>query len=80
MAHRVQVTLWVQLSAVADADRDRTFFFSGIIAAAIGGVIAQALGYQGVFIISLAIALVSIAIVAREFDRTRRTQLTPQIE
>ncbi|WP_172192546.1 hypothetical protein [Microcoleus asticus] len=50
-----------------------------MVAAAIGGVIAQAIGDRGVFIICIAIDLIRIAIVTREFDRTRRNQLTPEI-
>ena len=85
MAVTVLYTIMMDKSRLETAGTEYTLqssttFFAGIIAAALGGIIAQAIGYQGVFIISIAIALLSIAIVAREFDRTRRTQLTPEIE
>ncbi|MHC5831601.1 MAG: hypothetical protein ACYT04_90445, partial [Nostoc sp.] len=55
--------------------------FSGIAAAAISGVIAEAFRYRGVFAISVAIAVLGVAIIAIAFDDTRSTHdsaLTPQ--
>lgn len=55
--------------------------FSGIAAAAISGIVAEAFGYRGVFAVSVAIALLGVAIIAIAFDDTRSTQdsaLTPQ--
>ncbi len=54
--------------------------FSGIVAAAISGLVAEAFGYGGAFTISIAITLISVVIIAIAFDDTRSTQkaLTPQ--
>jgi len=50
--------------------------FSGIVAAATSGIIAEAFGYQGVFAISVAIAVFGVGVIGIAFDDTRT--LTPQ--
>ncbi|MEG4208203.1 MFS transporter [Microcoleus sp. Pol7_A1] len=85
MAVTVLYTIMMDNSRLETAGTEYTLqssttFFAGIIAAALGGIIAQAIGYKGVFIISIAIALLSIAIVARAFNDTTSTQLTPGIK
>ena len=44
-----------------------------IVAAAVSGVIAKVIGYQGVFGLSLAIAIVSVLIIAKVSSFTERT-------
>jgi MFS family permease len=50
--------------------------FSGIVAAATSGIIAEAFGYRGVFAISVAIAVFGVGVIGIAFDDTRT--LTPQ--
>ncbi|NJR74115.1 MAG: hypothetical protein HC773_11560 [Scytonema sp. CRU_2_7] len=43
-------------------------FVGSLIAGAMSGFIAKAIGYQGAFAFSAAIALVSVAVIVKTFD------------
>ncbi len=47
--------------------------FGSIVAAALSGVVAKAIGYQGVFGLSLAIAIISVLMIAKVSNFTERT-------
>lgn len=51
-------------------------FVGSLIAGGLSGFIAKAIGYQGVFAISVAITVVSVIIVAAVFDRTNLSKLS----
>ncbi|MEH1768434.1 MAG: MFS transporter [Nostoc sp.] len=79
MASTTISTIMMDKSELATAGTDYSIqgsvaSFSGIAAAAISGVIAEALGYRGVFAISVAIAVLGVAIIAIAFNDTRSTQ------
>lgn len=86
MATTATYTIMMDKSELETAGTDYTIqnsiaSFSTIGAATISGVIADALGYRGVFAISAAISLIGVAIIAIAFDDTRSTQdsaFTPQ--
>lgn len=79
MAATVLYTIMMDKSRLEVAGTEYTLqssisFFFGIISAAIGGIIAQAIGYQGVFAIAIAISLLSIAIVAKTFNPFQKAE------
>lgn len=76
-------TVMMDKSELETAGTDYTvqtsvIYLGGIVPAAISGVIAEVIGYQGVFAISITLFLVSIALIARTFDDTRSTQRLPR--
>ncbi|MCL1471396.1 MFS transporter [Argonema antarcticum] len=80
MAATVLYTIMMDKSRLEAAGTDYTLqssttFFFGIITAAIGGVIAQALGYRGVFVVAITITLIGITLVAKTFNPDRPASL-----
>lgn len=85
MATTALFTVMMDKSQVSTAGTDYTIqssivFFSGMVAAVISGMIAQAVGYLGLFGISMGIALVSILAVAAFFHKTKASQFRPSKE
>jgi MFS family permease len=86
MANTAICTIMMDKSELRTAGTDYTIqtsvvSFSTIVAAAISGIIAQSLGYRGVFVISAALSLIGVAIIAIAFDNTKSDRdlvLTPQ--
>jgi predicted MFS family arabinose efflux permease len=79
MATTATCTVMMDQSELATAGTDYTIqtsvvFLGGFSAAALSGVIAQAIGYQGVFAISVAITLVSVVTIAKFFPETGFSQ------
>ncbi|MCW6050911.1 MFS transporter [Lyngbya sp. CCAP 1446/10] len=73
MAVTVLYTIMMDKSRLEAAGTDYTLqssttFFFGIISAAIGGVIAQSLGYRGVFVVAITISLIGIILVVKTFN------------
>ncbi|MEM9004448.1 MAG: MFS transporter [Cyanobacteria bacterium P01_F01_bin.86] len=85
MATTTLFTIMMDKSQVGTAGTDYTVqssiaYLSGIVAAVISGIIAQAIGYPGLFGISIAIALASILIVFMLFQDINASQFQPQQE
>ncbi|MEM1239085.1 MAG: MFS transporter [Cyanobacteria bacterium P01_H01_bin.26] len=75
MSSTALCTVMMDRSDLATAGSDYTVqsslvLFSGIGIAAVSGFIAQAVGYQGLFMLSAMVALLSVTLVATAFDET----------
>lgn len=75
MAYTIEFTIMMDKSQIATAGTDYTLqtsflTLSSILAGAISGVIAEALGYIPLFFVSIAIGLASVIFVSKTFDRT----------
>lgn len=73
MASKSLCTVMMDNSQSGIAGTDYTIqtsvlFLSGILASVIGGVIAQAITYRGVFAISCLMAFLGVGIIAKNFD------------
>ncbi len=69
-------TIMMDKSRLGTAGFDYTLqvsivFVGSLIAGALSGFIAKAIGYQGVFAFSVAIALVSVAVIFKTFDDSK---------
>ncbi|GAX42265.1 hypothetical protein NIES4075_32650 [Tolypothrix sp. NIES-4075] len=74
-AHTTLYTVMMDKSELATAGTDFTIqasiIFMGVIGASvISGVLAKSIGYQGVFMSAIAISLVSVLVISRNFDNT----------
>jgi predicted MFS family arabinose efflux permease len=79
MASTTVSTIMMDKSEIETAGTDYSIqasvlAFTGIAAAAISGVVAEAFGYRVVFALGVAIALLGVAIITIAFDDTRSTQ------
>jgi MFS family permease len=79
MATTATCTVMMDQSELATAGTDYTIqtsvvFLGGFSAAALSGVIAEAIGYQGVFALSIAISFISVVAIARFFPETGFSQ------
>jgi MFS transporter, PAT family, beta-lactamase induction signal transducer AmpG len=73
MTFTATLTVMMDYSRLETAGTDYTLqvsvvYFSGILAMALGGFIAQAVGYTTVFGISIGLTLVSIVLIAKSFS------------
>ncbi|MEM9769644.1 MAG: MFS transporter [Cyanobacteria bacterium P01_D01_bin.71] len=85
MATTTLFTIMMDKSQVGTAGTDYTVqssiaYLSGVAAAVISGIVAQAIGYPGLFGLSMAIALASILVVFVIFQETNTPQLQPNQE
>lgn len=52
-------------------------YLSGLAASALSGILAEAIGYAGVFLLSVALSLLSIALIAKVFPNDRLVPAKP---
>lgn len=73
MATTPLYTIMMDKSNLETAGTDYTMqnsivYLGGIIAAAMSGIIARAVGYQGVFAVSIVISIIGVVLIAKIFD------------